>query len=150
MTPTSPVAIVNAVMADLLANSGLTPITTRSYAEPTMLSPSQTPYLAVWCEGTEYKLLSAGIPAYNRLHELNVAWYVADTAAAESGGTGDPAVVEALINDTEELATRIAIYSGGIPGLSLPLVAALTSRSLAVSGGALWRGLLKISVEEAA
>jgi hypothetical protein len=148
--PTSIVTIVNAIVSDLEANAGLTPLTVRSYAEPTMVSPSETPHLAVWCEDTDFQILSAGIPAYDRSHSVNVAWYVADTGAAETGGASDPATLSALDVQTEQLIARIVTYSDGVPGLALPLVAFLRSRNLTPQGGAVWRALLKLSVEEAA
>ena len=151
MSPINPSAIVDAVMTDLVAYSGVTPSNTISYAEPTIIMPDACPLLAVWCENTEYQLLSGGVIAYERVHSISVAWYVVNAEQAETGGTGDPATVQALDATLESLVTRLETYSNGVPGLNgAQQVATLKSRALAPQEGVTWRGLIEITVEEAA
>jgi hypothetical protein len=151
MSPINPSAIVDAVIADLTANSGLAPNLTIAYAEPTMPAPSDCPVLAVWSEDADYALLAGNPPTYERSHIVNVAWYVADPGAAETGGTMDPATVKALDGNIETLLSRLTTYTDGVPGLDgAQQVATLRSRHLQPQSGAMWRGLIEITVEEAA
>jgi hypothetical protein len=150
MPITSPVAIVDAIMADLVANSGLTPKKQRSYAEPTMIWPAGCPLLSVWCETTSYELLLGDPPAYERQHLVNVAWYVANPAEAETGGTGDPATVQALDTSIETLLARIQTYTDGVPTIGSQLITTILRRELAPQEGSIWRGLIELRVEEAA
>jgi len=150
MSVTSPVAIVDAVTADLLANSGLTPKQTRKYAEPITIMPDAMPLLSVWLELTQYSLLTGNPPAYERRHTLNVAWYVANPKQSEVGGVGDPAVVKALDTTLETLIAQLTTYTDGLPGgLGPQLVGTLQSRQLAPQEGIVWRGLVELVVEEA-
>jgi hypothetical protein len=150
MPITSPVAIVDAIMTDLVANSGLSPANQRSYAEPTIIFPGDCPLLAVWCETTTYELLTSGLPNYERVHDVKVAWYVANAAEAETGGTGDPAVVAALDITIETLIARIQTYTDGVPSIGSQLITTILSRALAPQEGSIWRGLIELRVEEAA
>ena len=156
--PTNPSAIVDAIMSDLQANAGLpggSPASTRSYAEPVVAPGDKLPILAVWCEDSGYRMLTTtkfgGGPdsAYERTHELNVAWYVANPKGAESGGVGDPAVVQALEATIELLITRMTSYSGGLPsGLGPMVYGTLASRHLKPQQGNVWRGLVVLEVRE--
>ena len=151
MSPINPSAIVDAVMTDLKANAGVSPVQTLSYAEPTIIMPDACPLLAVWCEETEYELLSGGVIAYERKHSISIAWYVTNPSQAETGGTGDPATVKALDATLEQLVARIETYTNGVPGLSgSQQIATLKSRAAAPQEGVTWRGLIEITVEEAA
>lgn len=150
MPVTSPVAIVDAIMADLVNNSGLDPENTRSYAQPTIVWPGSCPLLSVWCETTVYELLTSGVPNYERQHLVNVAWYVANPQEAETGGTGDPATVMALDQTIETLLAQIATYTDGVPTIGSQLITTVLTRGLAPQEGSIWRGLIELRVEEAA
>jgi hypothetical protein len=158
MPPTNPSVIVDAIVADLEANAGLPsgqPAASRSYAEPVVAPGDKLPLLAVWCEDSAYRDLTTtqfqGGPqaAYERTHDVNVGWYVANPKGAESGGAGDPAIVQALEATIELLIQRIATYSGGLPGGLGPTVyGTLLSRHLKPQQGNVWRGLVVIEVRE--
>ena len=150
MSPTSPLAIVDAIMADLVANSGVTPTTQRLYAEPTIIMPGICPLLAVWCETTGYDLILGSPPAYDRIHDIQVAYYVSNASEAETGGTGDPAVVGALDTTIETLLARIETYTDGVPTIGAQLISTIKSRSLLPQSGSIWRGLIVLQVKEAA
>lgn len=147
-----PTDVVDAIVNDFAASLVLQPKTTRRYAEPLIVAPSDTPYLAVWAEESEFKLLSSGMTYYERTHTINVAWYVANAGGVETGGTGDPDAVKAIETDMETILEQLFTYANGIPGLSPPaqLTAAVKSMRLAPQEGSIWRGLVELHTEEAA
>jgi hypothetical protein len=152
MSVTSPEAIVEAVMADLIAycaDNDFSPQSTRPYAEPTIVLPDQCPLLAVWCELTTYQIAATGPPfPYDRHHTVFVGWYVWNPKEAEVGGVGDPGTVMALSNTLEQLIAQLDTYSAGIPTIGQQLVSTLQSRSVKPQEGALWRGLAELEVKE--
>jgi len=151
MPITNPTAIVDAVAADLIANSGLTPASTWRYAEPRVVMPDACPLLAVWCESTDFELVTAGagVVAYERRHTIVVAWDVAGDAEASTGGTGDPASVAALDAVAEQLVVRLAGYAAGVPSFGSQVVATLRSRKLLPLEGVIWSARLELIAEEA-
>jgi hypothetical protein len=151
MPVTNPSAIVDAISADLAATSGLHPAKVVLYAEPKIVMPESTPLLAIWCEATDYELLTAGAGeiAYERVHTVVVAWNVADLLAAETGGTGDPTVVHDLDATAETLVAHLAGYAAGVPGFGSQLVATLRTRRLQPLEGVIWSARIELRVEEA-
>jgi hypothetical protein len=154
--PVNPTAIVDAIVADLTS----TPARTagipnarrqRSYAEPTVIVIDVCPLLAVWCERTDYTLLTGALnaTAYERRHRLNVGWYVAGPNQADTGGTGDPATVQALETVIAAIVARVETWTAGIPGFS-QLVATIDDHQVSPMEGSIWRGLIEFTVEEAA
>jgi hypothetical protein len=158
MPPTNPSAIVDAIVTDLEANAGLPagqPESTRKYAEPVLAPSDKLPILAVWCEDTTFRIettttfMGGPTAAYERTHDVNIGWYVANPKGSELGGIGDPAIVQSLEATVELLIARIAVYSGGLPGGLGPMVyGTLLSRHLKPLQGNVWRGLVVIEVRE--
>lgn len=152
---TNPSAMVDAIMADLQANAGLPsgqPKSTRSYAEPVVQSGDGLPALAVWCEDTLFRIESTGgnglEAVYSRDHQVNIAWYVLNPKGAESGGAGDPKVVQALEATMEILIAQVQTYATGLPGLGHMVVGTLVSRHLKPMQGNVFQGLLVVEVRE--
>lgn len=152
MPVTNPSAIVDAIMTDLTTNSGLTPNTQWKYAAPRVFPPEACPLLAVWCEHTDYELLtgSANLEAYERRHTIQIGWYDAlPSLAIDTGGVGDPNEVLALDAIAEQLIARATIWTAGIPGFDSQVVATIRTKRLDPQSGALWRALITLNAEEA-
>ena len=149
MTVTNPTAIIDAVTSDILANSGLTPTTVFKYAEPVVILPAACPLLTVWCEQTDFQILTPNPAAYERRHQIEVAWYVASPLMADTAGSGDPTTVHQLDATAETLEARIVTYTNGIPGFASQLIGTLQARRLEPQAGTIWRALLTFTAEEA-
>lgn len=145
--------VVDAIVADFTASlPALIPVQTRKYAEPLLVPPDQTPFLAVWCEETDFELLSSGMTYYKRNHTINVAWYVYNPGGADTGGTGDPDAVNALQTTMEVIIEQLMTYANGIPGLAptAQLTAKVVRLRLEPQEGTIWRGTVELITEEAA
>ena len=151
MTVTPRAAIVDAALADLVATPGLTPATTHAYIEPETVPPESCPFLAVWLEETAYTILTGapGLDAYERRHQLYVAWHVYDETLADSGGQLSPPIIHALDTTTELILARIATWTAGMPGLSPNVVATLDTSTLEAFSGVTWRSLIAVTINEA-
>ncbi|MCU4184008.1 hypothetical protein K6U06_06525 [Acidiferrimicrobium sp. IK] len=150
MTVINPSAIVDAIQADIATHTTLTPATLRSYAEPTVVPPDSCSLLAVWCENTEYTLLTgaAGLVAYRRTHTIQIGWYDTIPEEADTGGTGDPAEVQALAATAEQIVARAIEWTSGLPGFDPDLVVTLTARKLEPQAGTIWRALVTVLAEQ--
>jgi hypothetical protein len=149
--PTNPSAIVDAIQTDLVT-LGLNPKKTWSYVEPTVIMPTNCPLLAVWCQTSDYQILTGGLgaEAYERSHLVVIEWVVYSPTMADTGGTGDPTTVQALDAITEQLVNRAASYSAGLPGgLGPQMIATLQQRQIVAKAGDLWSAQIHLTAEEA-
>lgn len=113
----NPSVIVDAVATDLTTTGGLTPSTTKKYADPQVFDDAtDLPALAVWTEDTEYvQIDTAG--AYSRVHHMVAAWYVYDQSI-NNHGFDDLTVVTGLDTVREQIVARVVAYNNGIPGVT--------------------------------
>lgn len=150
MSTINPATIVDAVLSDILASSGLTPRTIRRYAEPFTVKPEDCPLLAVWIEVTDFELLTTTpLAAYERKHQVMMAWYEPNRDGAEYGGIGDPLIVQALDATGEALVARVVSYAGGVPTFGAQLIATLKSKKISAEAGVLWECRIEFTAEEA-
>jgi hypothetical protein len=149
--PTLPSVIVTNVQDDLIA-AGLGPKTWWLHVAPIVTMPDSCPLASIWIPDTDFDILSgaAGVEAFERKHTVNISWRVFSAAMADTGGTGDPATVQALETVGEQIINRVATYAAGMPGIGPEMVGTLRSRRVAPLEGSVWELLVELVAEEAA
>jgi hypothetical protein len=149
--PTQPSTIVLNIQTDLEA-LGLAPKTWWLHVAPVVSDPETCPVAAIWINPTDYDILSgsAGVEAYERKHSVNISWRVFSDSMSDTGGTGDPATVEALEAVGELIVNRVVTWSAGMPGIGPEMVGTLRQRRLQPVSGSIWELLVTLTAEEAA